>query len=202
MLVALAAAMPFAAGGGCGRTACFAFSAEAYAKNGMACPAQADALPNFTDSQCPGPVVSVDGAGSFDGELCCYPVTEEDIQPNCGQGASQSTGVGFGASGVGGFGVSGVGGGSSFGVSTASAGGGPPPSCKSSCAEAITRGGEPCATGLGPYQALQQCAGCNATATPCFAPCGSFCHEAALDPMCSACLAANCAAELTHCEND
>ena len=92
MLLLPLVALPFAGTGACGsRTACFEYTQGEYAVHGNSCPAQADALANFTDATCPGPVVSVDGPGSFDGELCCYPVTQDDIVPNCGMGAGGST---------------------------------------------------------------------------------------------------------------
>jgi len=85
VLVALVAPAPFVAGGACGdRTACFTYTPAEYALHHESCPAREDALPNFSDPSCPGPVVSVDGAGTFDGQLCCYPVTYDDVVPDCG----------------------------------------------------------------------------------------------------------------------
>src|SRR5690348_7925233 len=87
-LAALALLVPFAGSGGCGsRTACFQYSQAEFDLK-MSCPAQDQALPNFTNPSCPGAIVSVDGQGNFDGQLCCYPVTYDDITSDCnGTGA-------------------------------------------------------------------------------------------------------------------
>ncbi|MEO7329704.1 MAG: hypothetical protein ABI193_14080, partial [Minicystis sp.] len=90
----------------CGRTACFSWSvAEG------ACPAQKNALRFFSDPRCPANVVSVDSEGSsdFEGRLCCYDVTQNDVHFNEGFdttncGVSPSTGTAPNAQGAGGFG--------------------------------------------------------------------------------------------------
>ncbi len=88
-LIALVVSLPFVGSGGCGsRTACFEYSQPEYFVNGNSCPAQSGALSNFSNASCPGPVVSVDGPGTFDGELCCYPVTYDSITPDCGGGGT------------------------------------------------------------------------------------------------------------------
>lgn len=58
--------------GGCGRTACFQWSAAE-----GACPGAEEALTFFGDP-CGGTVQAVEGEGFFDGQLCCYPVTQID----------------------------------------------------------------------------------------------------------------------------
>ena len=60
-------------------------------------------MPNFqSDPDCPGPVVSVNSAGTFDGQLCCYAVTYDRIVPDCGT-ANPTTSSGIAPpSGVGG----------------------------------------------------------------------------------------------------
>lgn len=98
----------------CGRTACFSWSTGE-----GACPAQNDALRFFSDPKCPGNVLSVDSEGSsdFEGRLCCYAVTQNDIHfdegidNTCISGSSSSgisPGSGVGAQGAGGFGSSSV----------------------------------------------------------------------------------------------
>lgn len=78
----------------CGRTACFQWTAAE-----GSCPAQDEAMQFFHEPKCPGAVVTVDSEGSFDGELCCYAVTQEEIAfdffdtPCVGSGAG-----GFGGS--------------------------------------------------------------------------------------------------------
>jgi hypothetical protein len=67
--------LPFA-GSSCGQSACLLVSQDELQKSGGVCPSKAKALPRFTDPGCGTPVSSVDGPGSVDGELCCYPVTE------------------------------------------------------------------------------------------------------------------------------
>lgn len=107
------------AGAGCGRTACFVYSQAEHDAHGT-CPAQQDALPFFSSASCPGLVVSVDGAGVFDlndtrpaDSLCCYPVTQQDVELaddriDClptGVGGTFGGGTDFGAGGS--FGVGG-----------------------------------------------------------------------------------------------
>jgi hypothetical protein len=94
-----------ASSGGCGRTACFVYTLAEYDRAGGTCPAQKDALADFTDPSCAGPVISVDGAGEFSllstdptgqNGLCCYSVTQEDVTPTFAGGC---TGPGHGGAG-------------------------------------------------------------------------------------------------------
>ncbi len=137
VVVAVAvAALPFKAGG-CGTTACITVT-PAQLVNG-ACPGPAAALARFSDPNCPSTISNVDGAGTLDGNFCCYPVdTQNDGEAiECGEGVgggSFGVGVGgtsfsgggfgggtFGAGGFGGGTFSGGGGG--FGVGTGGFGG-------------------------------------------------------------------------------
>lgn len=93
--------------GGCGRTACFVYSQVEYDAHGGTCPSQASALPNFSSQSCLSAVVSVDGPGDFTlnadvptQSLCCYPVTQRQVEPDFTNGECVGTG---GAGGVGGF---------------------------------------------------------------------------------------------------
>jgi hypothetical protein len=201
VFAAMAIALPFSTGGGCGsRAACFQFSqAQFAAQNG--CPAQADALPNFTDPHCPAGIVSVDSAGSFDGELCCYEVTYDDIVPDCGSGGmGGTTGIGSGPPPFSGGMVA---------VSTAtssSSSGGPFP-CTSSCSQAVGTGEVPC-PGLtaSELSALQDCAQCNTFppgSTDCTGECPQLCASGGpFDSNCQACLMMNCAGPLFTCLNN
>ena len=80
--------------GGCTQTACFTFSQAEYDKNGGACPAGQSALKRFSDPCEGGPIGSVQGAGSFDGEFCCYAVGNfgNDEPFVCGAGGGDSGG--------------------------------------------------------------------------------------------------------------
>lgn len=93
------ALLPFKAGG-CGKTACITFSADEYAAAGR-CPS-AEEVMRFWHQNCGMEIRAVDGEGTHDAELCCYPVTENagDDAPGCVGGF----GGGFG--GFGGFGGS------------------------------------------------------------------------------------------------
>jgi hypothetical protein len=215
--------LPFAASGACGSsTACFRYSNDLFVVNGDRCPAQADALPNFSDPNCPGPVVAVNGPGTYDGELCCYPVTYADITPACG---SSSTGMG------GAFTMDvGVGVGPPPPGSEVAGGGGSNPGCSQTCDNAIFFGATPCfGAPLDAYLALQACSGCGDGGTSgggggsggaggdagsggsagaggsadagasCAAVCPFFCGNAGANPQCTACLQSACPAQLMTC---
>jgi hypothetical protein len=167
------ACLPLTTGGGCtGRTACFQYTQGEYAANGNQCPAPKDALPEFTDPKCPGPVVAVNGPGTFDGEICCYPVTYEDIVSDCGNNK--------GAGGQGGSFTS------------------PPSGCSNSCNMSLQDGTTPCngmvAATLGE---LTNCANLQ-----CSVDCGTFTVGHPLDASCTMCLEVNCSSQLINCQND
>ncbi len=191
VLAAVAVGLPFAASGACGGgTACFQYNESEYAFNGDSCPAQNDALPNFSDPDCPGPVVSVNSAGTFDGQLCCYAVTYDRIVPDCGT-ANPTTSSGIAP-------PSGVGGSFSTSVVTATASTGP--ACFLTCSSAMMNGGAPCGApdGVSAYDALQSCA-CNGTLDSCAGSCPVFCQSGPLDATCNPCLESVCNTELMAC---
>jgi hypothetical protein len=95
--------LPFKAG--CGsRTACIPVAPDVYAKTGQ-CPSVEKASEFFFGGNCFGSKVqSVDGEGTYDGQHCCYPVTNNDsefggVPEFCGFGGA---GGGAGAGGFGG----------------------------------------------------------------------------------------------------
>jgi hypothetical protein len=180
-------------GGGCGREACFTWSQVE-----GSCPAQADALPFFTNPKCPGKVLSVDseGASSLDGTLCCYQVTQRELTDEslCQGfgGASPSESSSFVSStGQGGFGA----------ASTTGAGG------SASCAHCSD------AFGFAPTQQplcpgsdalFKTMFGC-ACGGACSADCGdTFCAGNPTGMACFTCLEdkAGCQAEFSACAND
>lgn len=114
-------ALPLA-GSGCGRKACFTWTAA----EGV-CPAQSEALRFFSDPRCPGRVTSVESEPSLelDGKLCCYEVVANDAVDERGCG-------GFGgANSSGSFDES-----SAFAVSGGFGGSPPTPPCVT-CGQAV-----------------------------------------------------------------
>lgn len=92
--------LPFKAGGCAGKTACISVSPADFAKTGQ-CPSAAQMTDFFFDDCFGGHVESVDGEGTYDGQLCCYPVTNFDEN---GGIAECFGGFGGGVGGAGGFG--------------------------------------------------------------------------------------------------
>jgi hypothetical protein len=193
----LVVAVPFVGSGGCnGRTACLQYSPGEYAANGNVCLSPSQALGSFTDPSCPGPITSVDGDGSYDGELCCYPVTYADITPDCGQGGSGGSvvtppGVDVGET---------VGFASATGTAVSSSTG----PCDTSCADALTNGGVPCpGPGSASFGALIFCAcGGIDAGIQCDSVCQSFCSQqpsSTMDSSCAACLMSACPSQLANC---
>jgi hypothetical protein len=183
ILTVMVACLPFAGGGGCGsRTACFQFT-QAEFDQMSSCPGPKDALAEFTDPRCPGAIVSVDGPGSFDGQICCYPVTYDDIVPDCGNS-------GTGAVGTGAFPGTTAGG----GVTTVTT------SCAATCAFAIQlNDGPPCASAsaLNAWMNLLSCA---CAPTSCSSSCTPLCQDVGgIDDTCTSCLQATCPDALTAC---
>src|SRR5262245_6597346 len=82
ILLALTCALPLVTSA-CGQQACFFWtSAEG------ACPSQDEALQFFGDQICGSPIESVDSEPEYDGELCCYDVTERNTsEVPCAGGA-------------------------------------------------------------------------------------------------------------------
>jgi hypothetical protein len=212
-LAAMTLAVPFVGSGGCAsRTACFAFTVPEFDMH-MSCPSQSDALVDFTSPTCPGPIVSVDGPGSFDGELCCYPVTYDDINSDCGNSANGGAVVGAGGSagtntfppvgpGPGAGPTSGPTSGPSSGTGTGT--------CPQTCAVALAAGGSlpPCSTNSIGVEAWGALLGACACATfegdgglGCESACVSFCQSLGIDPGCMSCLADKCPVQLAVCQS-
>jgi hypothetical protein len=165
--------LPLKAGGCAGSSACINVPQATYEAKG--CPSRSDAN-TFFASSCA--VQSVDGEGSYDGEFCCYPVTNTGNGVDCagvpggfGGGIGATTGV----SGNGGSsGTGGVSGGSGFGITTAD--------CTCACVTLMSAGG--CADLCDAAQ--------NGTDTP------NWCNGAAALSQCAACLAVKCAIDPTE----
>lgn len=209
-VVAAVAMLPVKAGGCSGRTACFTFTQAAYAKNGGACPAANPALLRFSAGNCGfGPVSSVDGEGAFDGELCCYPVTQtSNTFFDCG-----TTGPG-GPGGVGGSFVTSVGTGVSVGTAasaggsfstSSSAGGGSTGTCFT-CNDELTGTstdpGQLCPSAAMFWSALNNC---KCGDGPCTTVCSaSACMGVTPSAACAACIGdpgpSGCGAELASCK--
>jgi hypothetical protein len=187
----------------CGRTACFSWS-----KGEGACPAQKDALTFFSDPRCPGNVVSVDSEATveFEGRLCCYEVTQNDVHFDqgeanlCDPGASS----GAGAQGAGGFssGSSGV---TTSVASSGTTGAGGNAGCIH-CAEAfgssIPPDGVLCPGSKELLFVLSDCV-CNGA---CIGPCAdTLCTGFSPSEGCGTCMQdpeGGCGNELQECAND
>ena len=216
-LAALAVVLPIAESG-CGHTACFEYTPGEYQVHNS-CPAQADALPNFTDPDCPGPILKVDGPGIFnlnkanpDQSLCCYPVTQQAIDPTFADGCVAPSGTGGAGTGVVNPGDGTVFDGSGFaevGVSgEGGAGGFSNGNCVSCGAELDGKGAEPtllCPQAQAPWSALQTCI-CG-SAGACFTQCKlNLCQNATMSQECVSCVMAGatngCGSELTTCDQN
>lgn len=188
------------ASAGCGRSACIVYSKAEYDQR-ASCPLRKDALPYFTDSSCPGPVVSVDGEGVFslnasnaDESLCCYPVTQQDLELD--DQRIDCLGPDLGGSG----GVGGIGGGVTVG--TGGVGGGLD-ACFT-CGQAFggVLSADPtflCSASIDAWFALQSCA---CAAGMCASACElSFCHDEPVTDECVACVSntTECADALATC---
>lgn len=176
------------ASAGCGRSACIVYSKGEY-DVGATCPLQKQALPYFSDSTCPGPVVSIDGEGVFtlneeneDQSLCCYPVTQQVVE-------FDDQRVDCIPAGTGGFG--GVGGQFSAGTST---GGGSFPGCFT-CGQAFSAmfDADPdllCPESVSAYFDLQSCT-C-AGGSECVSVCSlNFCQSAPVSDECVSCVSSS-----------
>jgi hypothetical protein len=187
------ALVPFKAGG-CdgGRTACFTVT-------GQTCPSQ-DALNSSIASSpanlaCSGEISSVDGPGTLDGDLCCYPVTYVsgngvpcDLVITTSEGTGGFT-TGFSSS-------TGTFGGSSSGTFGSSSG--LPPNCVS-CNAALQGAPFDQACDPTPLANLRVCACANKCTEACDP---TLCTSTgnAPDNVCRSCLQANCASELMACQ--
>jgi hypothetical protein len=187
LFAAATVALAFTAGG-CGREACFTWTSVE-----GSCPAQAEALPFFSNPKCPGKVVSVDSEATrrLDVDLCCYEVTQREATDESlcqGFGGASSTESSSFVSSTGQGGVSSGQGGSSscahcgdvIGIMQ------PKPICPES--EAL-------------FTAFVDCA-CSGV---CAADCGdNFCASVSTSMTCFTCLEdkAGCMMEFSACANE
>ncbi|APR76372.1 Hypothetical protein A7982_01719 [Minicystis rosea] len=204
VLAAMVSTFPLA-GGGCGRSACFVFSQGEYDVH-SACPPMKSALAHFTDTSCPGPVMSVDGDGAFtlnesdpDQSLCCYPVTQQHIDPeifdtDCtppGTGGGSGIGGGFSSTAI----AVGVGGGFMGCVTCSQLLGGVAADPNLACSTQATIA----------WQDLQAC-GC-AAENACVKVCElNLCKNAPVSKECRTCLAdaatSGCDEEIIACQSN
>jgi hypothetical protein len=204
LLAIVALALPFGVSGACGGgTACFQYTQPEYALHGNSCPAQDDALANFSNPECPGSVAAVDSAGSFDGQLCCYAVTYSSLVPDCGVADPSGSGDGTFIS------PPGTGhGGAGFGVTEATfesvgPGGGSSTNgdCQPTCADALAKGKVPCnGNGMVIFEQLENCA-CG-SGNPCNGACEPLCQSLGIDADCSTCLQSGCSTQLLSCQSN
>ena len=189
--------------GGCGRTACFEYTQGEYEQHGGQCPSGADALANLTPTGCPGAVQKVMSKGSFDGQLCCYSVQQDD-STDCEFGSGDAVGgIGGGNVETSGFAVAGGFGGTSPG-GVGGAGGAPNEDCLHCDSLLIHPNltGNLCSSSAKLLSDLDACA-CN---TACQAACGStLCNGKPESDACTACLtdpAKGCGVEHDACAAD
>jgi hypothetical protein len=172
--------------GGCdgGRTACFTVS-------GKTCPSE-DSLNqsismSIANTMCSGEISSVDGPGTLDGDLCCYPVSY------AGNGAFPcSLGISTTTVGTGGFGTT------TFPSSSSGFAGGTTTSSNCvSCNAALQGAPFSQVCNPTPLDNLRICA-CASTCTTECDP--TLCEGNAPDTGCLSCLQANCSSQLTTCK--
>jgi len=232
LLVAAIAALPIKTAG-CGHTACITVTADMIAQNGGMCPSSDIALSRFMDRNCPNTdITAIDGPGTLDGELCCYPVEQNTGGPQVfcggfgeggftsGQGGSTtfvSTSSGFagGETATGGCGGCGCGsggcgvGGSSFGGSSTVTGfggtGGDFDAGCESCGAWLNGAGSFnfCANAQSAQTALVACA-CSGSGAPCPGSCGTdLCMGQTPSSGCLSCvMSSTCSTQLTICEGN
>jgi hypothetical protein len=191
VLAVVALALPFKATG-CGRTACFTVTSTQLV--GGACPDVMVAEGRLQGSPCTsqGQITSVDGPGTLDNGLCCYPVTFGDSNsidlPCVGAGGANTTvAVSTGIVGVGASGTTSTG-----------------PSCVTCNAFLAGMSGPLCnnnapmPTALTAEVALRTCA---CTAGSCETECApTLCGVGnAPDDACRACVLQACATEVAAC---
>ncbi|MDI1449944.1 hypothetical protein [Polyangium sp. 6x1] len=193
-------------GSGCGTDrACFYWSDLE-----GACPSQGEALDFFQGDFCSSSISSVDSEGTFEGDTCCYDVSEDSSSfGNCTEptpfppgGPSVAVGVG-GAPATGGFGgigggTGGVAGGGGFG---GAGGGGTCASCKQFLLDEMPP--ELCPASVPLYEAFTDC--------KCLGTCAAVCGEACMSSQvpgteCENCLldtsSNGCGMQFFACSND
>jgi hypothetical protein len=188
LVIGLAAAL-LRLGGCSGRTACFTVTASDLGPD-QTCPDVAVATTRLVNNTCGGSIESIDGAGSLDGDLCCYPVTyfgsnSDDGDIDCEISPGGSFG---GSSGIASSASSGI---SGFGGSTTT-------SC-ATCNQAL--GGAPFDQACNPavLSAVTTCGCSTACASACQA---TLCTGSgnAPDNGCLSCLQASCLSQLQSCQ--
>jgi hypothetical protein len=166
--------------------ACFYFTEIEYEIDN-ACPSKEEALAFFQGEFCSSTIVSVDNDGVFDGETCCYDVTESDEFFGCGVGGGEipppapgpQTAVAVGVGGSGGVG----------GVSTGGMGGmggaGGSETC-AKCAEFLTETNPPplCDPSIPIYESYTDCK----CLGPCATPCADSCSTQNSSAECESCM--------------
>lgn len=191
ILVALIAALPLAVAG-CSKRACFEWSEQE-----GACPAQDEAMEFFQGPPgCEDAIRSIDSEPDFDGELCCYDVTNGDSDEILCYDGSSSVG---GAGGAGGMG--GAGGSSSIATTSVSTGTGPQ-QCFSCASELFGGMGPLCPQASLLLEQLQTCLCSGACASSCSITGCSIPFNP--DDACLSCTESEmgCAVEFNACVND
>jgi hypothetical protein len=214
-LLAATAIVLSVSSGGCGRTACFVYTQDEYDRAGHTCPAQKDALVNFTDPHCAGPIISVNSAGEFSllstdptrqQGLCCYSVTEESVTPTFASGCTGPGGQG-GAGGSVTMGMGEVDVGETVG-DFMGVGGGPNGPCVT-CSQVLLGVGMaqlcPGSVNAKAWDNLLGCL-CGVDAGPCGETCSfNVCQNQPISTDCSSCIESAsgiCAADLMTCESN
>jgi len=167
-----------------------------------ACPAQDEALDFFQGDFCSSSITSVDSEPSFEGDTCCYDVSEDNSSfSTCVPGGPPGTAVG-----VGGFGgsVSGVGGAAGTGGVGGTGGTGGGPTC-ATCKQFLLEDMPPelCANSVPLYEAFTDCKCLGACATVC----GDSCMSSSVPATeCENCLldttSNGCGQQFFACSND
>jgi hypothetical protein len=206
LALALAALCVPLVSAGCGKTACFEWTAAE-----GTCPSQDEALIFFEEPFCgTNAFESIDSDGSFEDNACCYDVTEndDDYPYSCGDTTGVSVGVGpIAVSAVTSSSTVGVGGmGGSSSTSQGGAGGaggsGGIMGCIR-CGEAIS-GGDPgmlCSNSMEFYDKYMQCMCTGA----CAMACTDACMMMPMSMACQDCMGdtvSGCGNELSACAND
>ncbi|WP_281312250.1 hypothetical protein [Polyangium sp. y55x31] len=171
-----------------------------------ACPSQGEALDFFQGDFCSSTITSVDSEASFEGDTCCYDVTEDSSAfstcvPSPGP-LPPGTSVAVGVGGFGGVGGGSAGGAAGAGGGMGGSGGG---STCSSCKQFLLEDNPPelCPDSVPLYEAFTDC--------KCFGACASVCGEACMSSQvpasdCENCLLDNssngCGMQFLACSND
>ncbi|HVK71177.1 MAG TPA: hypothetical protein VM694_42260 [Polyangium sp.] len=172
------------------------------------CPSQREAFDFFQGDFCSTNITAVTSDGAFEGDTCCYDVSEDSSNfSDCGgvpnpfpPGTSVAVGVG-GSPGVGGFGGGGVGGAAGAGGVGGSGGASTCASCKQFMVETMPP--ELCPESVPLYEAFTDC--------KCLGVCASKCGEACMSSQvpasdCESCLldtsSNGCGAQFFACSND